>query len=91
VEIRKERGFPQPLQNPAGFRTFPTGPTAAVTHNGTFFSGGDPTLEKLIFCLKDGEYLKCVSRKNKAFPFRDNAFPEKIRHFRFRTMRFLKK
>jgi hypothetical protein len=45
------------LQNPAGFRTFPTGPTAAVTHNGAFFNGGDPTLERPISCPKDGEYL----------------------------------
>jgi hypothetical protein len=36
MEIRKERGFPRRLQHPAGFRTFSTGPTAAVTHNGAF-------------------------------------------------------
>jgi hypothetical protein len=42
MEIRKERGFPQRLAKPCWFRTFPTGPTAAATHNGAFFSGSVP-------------------------------------------------
>ena len=57
MEIRKERGFPQPLGKAFGFPTFPTGPTAAVINNGVFFQRQRATLEKPISCLKDGEYL----------------------------------
>ena len=57
MEIRKERGFPQPLGKAFGFPTFSTGPTTAITYKRTLFQRQHSTLEMPISCRKDGEYL----------------------------------
>ena len=41
-EIRRKRIPSVVCKTLLGFAHFRTGPTAAVTHNGAFFNGGDP-------------------------------------------------
>jgi hypothetical protein len=64
MEIRTERGFPQPLGKAFGFPTFPTGPTAAVDPQTELFSTAAFHLRKANF-LSEGwgvPQFSCVIR-----------------------------
>jgi len=58
MEIRKKRGFPQPLAKPCWVSHISHRPDGGGHSQRSIFQRQRSTLEKPIFCPKDGEYLK---------------------------------